>query len=861
MNIMNKLTLRQMQRNKKRTFITIIGVIISAAMITAVLTLGLSFLDLIQRQTISNEGEWHVAYPQINKEQLENIKKDKETQTMILSKDIGYALLEKSQNKNKPYVFVRAYNKAGFENFPITLKEGRLPENIDEVVISEPVLTNAQVEYPIGEKVTFNIGKRYSTRQEDLGQLLEQQMALQKGEEGLQEKLEGENLKTYTIVGIINRPTWEPTWSPGYTLLTYIDENTLYAEEPINGYVILKNINKALFQHGKELAAQNGIKKVNYNNSLLRFYGVIEDDELRGTLFTLSAIIMSIIVIGSVSLIYNAFAISVAERSRHLGMLSSIGATKKQKRNSVFFEGAIIGAVSIPIGILAGLAGIGITFLCINPIVQGALGITESFRVVVSPLSLVAAVLIAGMTILISAYWPAQRASRLSAIDAIRQTTDLKLTGKAVKTSKLTRKVFGIEGDLGLKNLKRNRARYQATVFSLIISMLLFLVVDYFTATLKRAYTMTQYGINFDVGVSVQGEEAANEEVISKILSLENITEASYIKELSTMSPIKEEAVADVTSPYLVTINALDDHTLAQYANQVGASLEQLKNADQPSAIVIDTIKYKDVEKDKYVEAKAIQTKIGEELNLKYYNEQSGKNEALGAVEIVKLTEELPIGVMSLGQEDSLNIIMSQTTLEKIISAFSNHEEIRKSINATVFLKSDNPMKLQEAIEAVEDEGAGSTLSLYNVFVARQREAQMLLLMGIFSYAFILLITSIGAANIFNTISTGIALRKREFAMLKSVGMTPKSFNKMIHYESLFYGIKALIYGLPISFLAMWLIYRSLMKEFSFPFQISWVSVGTAVTTVFVIVGSAMIYASAKVKKENIIEALKQESI
>jgi putative ABC transport system permease protein len=97
--------------------------------------------------------------------------------------------------------------------------------------------------------------------------------------------------------------------------------------------------------------------------------------------------------------------------------------------------------------------------------------------------------------------------------------------------------------------------------------------------------------------------------------------------------------------------------------------------------------------------------------------------------------------------------------------------------------------------------------------------------------------------------------------MLKSVGMTPKSFNKMIHYESLFYGIKALIYGLPISFLAMWLIYRSLMKEFSFPFQISWVSVGIAVTTVFVIVGSAMIYASAKVKKENIIEALKQENI
>ena len=86
---------------------------------------------------------------------------------------------------------------------------------------------------------------------------------------------------------------------------------------------------------------------------------------------------MGVIIIGSVALIYNAFAISVSERARHLGMLSSIGATKKQKRNSVFFEGAVIGTVSIPIGILAGLAGIGITFAFINTSLQNALGISE----------------------------------------------------------------------------------------------------------------------------------------------------------------------------------------------------------------------------------------------------------------------------------------------------------------------------------------------------------------------------------------------------------------------------------------------------------------------------------------------------
>ena len=213
-------------------------------------------------------------------------------------------------------------------------------------------------------------------------------------------------------------------------------------------------------------------------------------------------------MIGSISLIYNAFAISVSERSRHLGMMSSVGATKKQKRNSVLFEGFAIGLVSIPLGILSGFAGIGITFFFINPVLKSAMGISEGMRLVIMPSSIIVAVVVSVITILVSTYIPARRASNISAIDAIRQTSDIKITKRQVRTSKLTRIIFGIEGELGLKNLKRNRTKYRATVFSLIISMVLFLTVSYFTSSLEKAFVMTRDGINFDIQISVNTDGA-----------------------------------------------------------------------------------------------------------------------------------------------------------------------------------------------------------------------------------------------------------------------------------------------------------------------------------------------------------------
>ena len=669
-------------------------------------------------------------------------------------------------------------------------------------------------------------------------------------------------------MGIIERPEWEPAWSPGYTAISYLDESDETVQGRMNASVILKRINRGLFEHARKLASELGIDEVAFNNELLRYYGVIADDTVRKMLFTLTAIIMSIIIVGSVSLIYNAFAISVSDRSRYLGMLSSVGATRKQKRNSVFFEGAVIGAISIPPGIIAGLAGIGITFYLINPMVKNALLMSENLRLVVLPVTIVLAVLISAITIFVSTWVPAKRASNISAVEAIRQTMDVKLTGREVRTSKFTRMIFGIEGDLALKNIKRNKRRYRATLFSIIISIILFLVVSQFTLNLKKSALLTQNGINFDIMVTIPEVNNTRDVIIESIKSLDNITSLSQIQKISANAKTDAGRLAEYYRKnypvgqgneeitFQVFINALDDESLLEYANEVGADFARLKDAENPGAIVIDTVKYRDTDENKYSEGKVVKLDIGEKLPVYAYDGELEKDVPLQPLEVIALTDKAPVGVIPGGLYANLHVVVSTETLTKITAG---NENVAGSISTGLYIRSSNPLILQEDIEAIQKNLPDNAFYLYNVYLQNRREEQMIILISVFSYGFISLITAICIANIINTISTGIALRKREFAMLKSVGMTPESFKRMINYESLMYGFKAILFGLPVSFIIMYIMHLVLGMKFSFDFSLPWADIFVAVISVFLIVGTAMLYSGSRIQKENIVDALKQE--
>ncbi len=862
MNIVNTLTLRHLKQNKRRTLVTIIGVIISVAMVTAVATLVFSFSDLLIRQAIADTGEWHVEYQDVTKEQLAAIQGDDATKTVAITRDLGFALLEGGQNPNKPYLFIKEYDAHGFAQFQVELSKGRLPHTDKEVVISEPVELNAKVKYEIGERLTLSVGERF---EQEGDRPLDQNEPLRREDGTLTETLQHIKTREYTVVGFIKRPVWETTWAPGYTIISYVDENIIGANDRVDASVVLQRVNPFLFTHSEELAKKNHIEKVQYNNSLLRYYGLSKSSGSSSMMFFLSAIIMAVIMIGSVSLIYNAFAISVSERSRHLGMLASVGATKRQKRNSVLFEGVVIGLISIPIGILCGLAGIGITFWFMNSMIQGALWTNEKLTLIVTPLSLLIASVVSMLTIFISTYLPAIRASKVSAMDGIRQTTDLKLTVKAVKTSKFIRKLFGIEAEIGLKNLKRNKRRYHAIVFSLVISIVLFLTVSFFTTGMKQSLELSREGINYDIEVLHSNGKRIDDRLIQSIVSLDGVTEYNVIQALYKNAWVDEAFIADELKekvkadkqllqdgkyPYDIMIHALNDASLRTYASAVGADYTQLTDPDHSAAIVMDRIHYKDMGTGKYVQTKAIYTNVGERIALTNFYKENGEETKVNEVTVAALTDQAPMG-MSPIEVGGLNMIVSERVMNRLADGDLDN------VQMYLHLKSTEPLRTQQEIEEMHE----TNLNVYNVYQSRKSEEQQILLMSVFSYGFIVLISAISIANIFNTISTGLSLRKREFAMLKSVGMTPKGFTKMMNYESIFYGVKSLLFGLPASFVVMYLIYRAFSNKFSYGFTVPWMSILSVIVAVFVIVGSAMLYCGAKVKKENIIDALKQENI
>ncbi|AIQ55469.1 ABC transporter permease [Paenibacillus sp. FSL R7-0331] len=863
MNIVNTLTIRHLKQNKRRTLVTIFGVIISVSMMTAVITLIFSFADLMIRQTIADTGEWHIKYQDITKEQLAAIQGDDATKTVAITRDLGYAPLEGGQNSNKPYLFIKEYDVQGFTQFQIEISKGRLPHTDKEVVISESVATNGKVKYEIGDRLTLRVGDRF---EQGGDHPLDQTEPLRRKDGTLTETLQHSIIRDYTVVGFIKRPVWETAWAPGYAIISYADDHIIGGDDRVDASVVLQQVNPFLFAHAEKLAEKNQIDTVQYNNDLLHYYGLSSSGASSSTMFSLSAIIMGAIIIGSVGLIYNAFAISVSERSRHLGMLASVGATKRQKRNSVFFEGIVIGLISIPIGILCGLAGIGITFSFMNTMIEGALWTSEKLRLIVTPLLLLITCLVSMLTIFVSAYLPAVKASRVSPMDAIRQTTDVKLTAKAVKTSKIIRKLFGIEAEIGLKNLKRNKRRHHVILFSLVISIVLFLTISFFTTGLTQSLALSLEGINYDIEVSSSNGSTIDDRLMQSLVSLDGVTEYNVIHELIGNAWVDAASIADELQekvkqdksmlqdgkyPYDIKLYALNDSSLQAYARAAHADYEQLTDLDHPAAIVMDTIHYKDIDTGKYIQTKSIYASIGQHIELTSFYKKSGEETKANKVIFAALTDKAPMGMSPVGV-GGLNMIVS----ERVMNRLADGEELPNA-SMYLYLKSTEPVKTQQEIEAMNE----TNLNVYNVYQSRISEEQQILLMNVFSYGFIVLISAISVANIFNTISTGLALRKREFAMLKSVGATPKGFAKMLNYESVFYGVKSLLYGLPVSFAVMVLIYKAFSNKFSYGFTLPWMSILSVIVCVFVIVSSAVVYSGAKVKKGNIIDALKQENI
>ena len=859
MNIMYRVTLKSMIKNKRRTIVTMIGVIISVAMITAVSTFSASISSLFRRQEIYENGDWIVSFRSVDQATAAQLEQERTfDKTGHSSRDFFVPL------GSGDYMEILFADQNTIELNSIKATQGRLPQTADEICLPEGI--EALASYRIGDEIELSYGIRMYE-----GDRMTATASYADGE-----SFRTLAKKTFTITGFCE----------GYGIRRYFPNavagfsaDALPAQAQLNLTARTEKIQTDTYGQIYSLAQRYGIEQetLQFHNTLLNYSGVMSDLDLFATLLIPTAIIGLIIMVGSIMLIYNAFAISVSERSKQLGMLASVGATRRQKRGSVLFEGLVIGIVAIPLGIVCGIAGIGITFWAISPWIMSAFSVSVPFHVEVVPIAILGAVLFSAFTIFISAWLPAKRASKITPIEAIRQSQDVRLRARNVKTSWLTKKLFGFEGELAMKNLKRNRKRYRATIFALCISVVLFLSTAGFNSYMALSFDMTRESVPYDVYFYTSSDTSESE---MSFLGLPQAEEAErnrsfWLDSELPYSKASRELKAFYTGETPESISlvietfALDSASQARYLEKAGLDPHLLD--EKNSAVAVNRYLYADGHN--YSEHRVVDEEQVSSVSA-YYNFYTYEDEG---ETVTKLYSEQPFSIRAFtaetplcvtektGCESRLVLIVSDETMNELLSGLTaqaqsilssegKDEPVDFSDRCQYCYRTDQAEALCDALE-------GYDIYAENMLVAKAQDQNMLNVLNVFLYGFITLITLISAANIFNTVSTSISLRTREFAMLRSVGMTKQSLNRMLRFESMFYGMKALLWGIPISVLIEFLMYGGLSRNFSFGFYLPVVPLVIVVLAIFVIVGLTMLYSASKVKKANIISILTQENI
>ena len=902
MNVFNKVTLQSLKNNKTRTIVTIIGILLSAAMICAVTTFASSFMNYAKENTIYSDGNWHGYERDTDFQTYKDIWNTGEVEEAVYLQQLGYAYAEGCENEFKPYIYVLGAGKDVKEVLPIHITSGKYPTSSTEIMLPEHLYSNGGVKYNLGDTITLELGQRmldgYPMTQNNPCYIYEQGDEVFNGE-----KLEVKETRTYTVVGFYERLSWriEDFEAPGYTALTLSDKETS-TRYKYDVYFRMENP-RDTFDFMKEMKLTG-----DDNSDLLMYSGTFAVNAFTTMLYSLAAIVIGLIMFGSVALIYNAFSISVSERTKQFGLLSSIGATKKQLKRMVFFEALSVSVIGIPLGILAGIGGIGVTLMLIGDKFR-SMGFPIDMRLSVSPAAILIAVVVALITVLISAWIPSKRATKVSAVEAIRQNIDVKNT-KPVKTSKLTYKLFGLPGMLANKHYKRNRKKYRTTVLSLFMSIVLFVSASAFTDYLMETVGVGFGSVGYDLTMNVSGDEFEDltpAELLNRMKSAKSVTDGAYTVGYHRYSSIKTEYLTEEGIEFLdrnqsqaedqsirdayAYVTFVDDAAFKSLLKENGLSEEKYMNPDSPLAIALDGTTRFNMYTQRYEKTNffrtnepqlVLQTERGvpgyycsgevpdENGNIVLLYLKDKESDVEGPEELYFSLEEgyiyTTIQAGTVIYEKPFFIQENDMHGMNVIYPISLAERVFADFNAAdssyyYMLSSSKHTESYAAVQSILNDNGFNTKNLQNIAEMEESSRNIVTIIRVFSYGFIVLISLIAAANVFNTISTNISLRRREFAMLKSVGMTQKGFNKMMNFECLLYGSKALLLGLPVSCGVTYLIYLAIMSGYEASFHLPWTAIGIATLSVFLVVFVTMMYSMRKIKTDNPIDALKNENL
>ncbi|MDR0918318.1 MAG: FtsX-like permease family protein [Oscillospiraceae bacterium] len=617
-----------------------------------------------------------------------------------------------------------------------------------------------------------------------------------------------------------------------------------------------------------DVAEKYDIKDFNagVNTDLLALEGYAPDT-YSAALFTIAGVLYLVIMIASIIAVSNSFRVSAGERTKQFGILKSVGATSKQIRSTVVKEGLMLSVIGIPIGIIVGLAvealgnALANHFLAPLNDLNGNEFLHMSFA---APWwVIVLATVLAFVTIFLSAYLPARKAAKIPAIEAIRGSKDVKLKAKKLRTSKLTRKIFGIEGELAAKSMKRSRRSYRATVVALASSIIVFLVVNSFGHSIFVSMDMVVSGIDATSIAMLHsypyysdGEEIPEE--YTTVDKAREITEKfkEYDKNLKikmigqeTVENNREVDVKDILTEGKEGLYGENCPIIFLTLNDdFYKEMCKLAGVKEGENILLNQCRIQ-------VDGKTILF-TPYRKGIKSLDVQNVKHDNFTGESEILSTEKITIGGEINDVPDdllwlTLSLGMYVITPDHPMSNIRWFVDIKDSAGFTKYAED----VLADTIP-IDLKNTGYTVADIKVMQAAERGLVNLIM--VFVYGFITMLTLIALTNVISTISTNITLRKREFAVLVSMGMTPKGLKRMINYESFICGLKALFFGLVIGLGLSYLIYRAnidMMVEYDYEFPV--IPVISAIIAVFAVTFVTMRFSAARVRKGNIISAVR----
>ena len=879
MDVMQKLTFCTLQKNKKRTIVTIIGIILSTALITAVACMGESLRASMVAYEKAASGDYHYCFYGVEQENLKYFENNRNIEKIRYETELGYALLDDSENKEKPYLFIKGMTAEAMEVSALSLIKGRLPENEHEIVISRHMISNGGADVSIGDMLHLALGYREADGDYQMNQstpFLEEETFVPVEE------------RDYEVVGIIERPQYavEQYTAPGYTAVTYQE----YVEdaEKVNLYVsytksALKNraevtagllgVSEELLNHyeqGCDLTVQEQMQIEQVADYYEDNYWVIKwelldfSNSTMNLLYSMCGIAIAIIIVASVFCIRNSFAISLTEKMKLYGMISSIGATKKQRKKMVYTEAAFLGIIGVPLGILSGIFATWVLVKCTSRLMVQSLDV-ELVYVMSVPAMIIGGIL-SIVTIFLSAGHSARKAAKLSPIQAIRGNEMVKLSAKKIKQPGFIKRFFGIGGTIAYKNLKRSKVKYRTTVISIVVSVAIFIGM---TTFVQMAFMATAYyyqDIDYQLQVALYEEDA--KENYEKAVGFSQIEEVSYIETERMIAyfkvPLEElkynEAFVEMRGgiEYAggeggIGIVSLGEQAYAQFCSEVGISAEE----NEQKAVLIAGYDEEYIDENgetKHETGYMYDYQVGDKITGMIatgalQDEENYKEEEV-TLEISVVTDVKPA---SLYYSYSGILVVSDAWIE------AHGEYLSPYIY--VYMKCDDSYAVEDKIIEELDASGYSNYNIVNEEEEYQKIQSLYLLVAIFLYGFIVVIALIGITNIFNTITTNMELRAKEFAMLKSVGMTSREFRRMIQLENLFYGGKSLLFGIPVGCLFSYLFYYVMGEKFGVSFELPLMGIAISVAAVMLLLFGITRYSLRKVNRKNIIETIQNDNI